>query len=154
LAVALLEEKGFRREDFARLHPGGSIGRKLLTPVSEVMERDKLPVLHKNDTMKHAIVLLAERRGIAIMLDDAGRVAGVMTAGDLTRAMEREGNIMSVPVENILNRTPKLARNDELATAVVYRMETHGIMAMPVVDAQNTLVGVTHLHDLMRARLA
>lgn len=154
LAVALLEEKGFRREDFARLHPGGSIGRRLLTRVSEIMERDRLPVLHRKDTMKQAIVLLAERRGIAIMLDDANRVAGVMTAGDLTRAMERGGDIMAVPVEKILNPAPKLARNDELATAVVYRMETHGIMAMPVVDAGNTLVGVIHLHDLMRARLA
>ena len=154
LAVALLEEKGFRREDFARLHPGGSIGRRLLTSVAEIMERDRLPVLHRADTMKQAIVLLAERRGIAIMLDDAGRVAGVMTAGDLTRAMEREPDIMAVPVEKIVNRTPKLARNDELATAVVYRMETHGIMSMPVVDAQDRMVGVIHLHDLMRARLA
>ncbi|HEX7938724.1 MAG TPA: KpsF/GutQ family sugar-phosphate isomerase [Gemmatimonadaceae bacterium] len=154
LAVALLEEKGFRREDFARLHPGGSIGRRLLTQVSELMEVDRLPVLHRKDTMKQAIVLLAERRGIAIMLDDRDCIAGVMTAGDLTRAMERGGDIMAVPVEKILNRTPKLARNDELATAVVYRMETHGIMAMPVVDAEDKLVGVVHLHDLMRARLA
>jgi arabinose-5-phosphate isomerase len=154
LAVALLEEKGFGREDFARLHPGGSIGRRLLTPVSDVMERDRLPVLRRADTMKQAIVLLAERRGIAIMLDESGSVSGVMTSGDLTRAMERESDVMAVPVEKILNRTPKLARNDELATAVVYRMETHGIMAMPVVDAAGKLVGVIHLHDLMRARLA
>jgi len=154
LAVALLEEKGFRREDFARLHPGGSIGRRLLTAVAEVMEQERLPVLHRTDTMRQAIVLLAERRGIAIMLDDRERVAGVMTAGDLTRAMEREADIMNVPVAKILNPTPKLARNDELATAVVYRMETHGIMAMPVVDADDKLVGVIHLHDLMRARLA
>src|SRR6185295_18659 len=77
LAVALLEEKGLRREDFARLHPGGSIGRRLLTPVSEIMEDDRLPVLKRSDTMKQAIVLLAERRGIAIMQDDAGRVAGI-----------------------------------------------------------------------------
>jgi arabinose-5-phosphate isomerase len=154
LAVALLEEKGFRREDFARLHPGGSIGRRLLTQVSEIMEREKLPVLHAKDTMKQAIVLLAERRGIAIMLDESDRITGVMTAGDLTRAMERGGDVMIVPVEKILNRTPKVARNDELATAVVYRMETHGIMAMPVVDSAEKLVGVIHLHDLMRARLA
>lgn len=154
LAVALLEEKGFKREDFARLHPGGSIGRKLLTQVSDVMERDRLPVLHRKDTMKQAIVLLAERRGMAIMLDDAERVAGVMTAGDLTRAMEREVDIMSQPVDKILNPKPKLARHNELASAVVYRMEQHGIMAMPVVDDRERLVGVVHLHDLMRAGLA
>ena len=154
LAVALLEEKGFRREEFARLHPGGSLGRQLLTRVSEIMERDQLPVLRQGGTMRQAIVLLAERRGIAIMLDEQERVAGVMTAGDLTRTMEREEDILSVPVSKVLNAQPKVARHNELASAVVYRMETHGIMAMPVLDDDDRLAGVIHLHDLMRARLA
>src|SRR5437762_2684328 len=87
LAVALLEEKGFQREDFARLHPGGALGRRLLTQVQEIMETERLPVLRAGDTMRQAIVLLAERRGIAIMLDGGGKVVGVMTAGDLTRMM-------------------------------------------------------------------
>lgn len=154
LAVALLEEKGFRREDFARLHPGGSIGRRLLTQVSEIMETERLPVLRAGDTMRQAIVLLAERRGIAIRVDADTRVVGVMTAGDLTRTMEREADILSVAVDQVLNRAPKVARHNELASAVVYRMETHGIMSMPVVDADDRLAGVVHLHDLMRARLA
>jgi arabinose-5-phosphate isomerase len=154
LAVALLEEKGFRREDFARLHPGGSLGRRLLTHVSEIMERDRLPVLREGDTMRQAIVLLAERRGIAIMLEEDERVLGVMTAGDLTRMMEREEDILATPVEMVLNRSPKIARHNELASAVVYRMETHGIMAMPVLGDDDRLVGVIHLHDLMRARIA
>lgn len=154
LAVALLEEKGFKREDFARLHPGGAIGRRLLTHVEEIMERERLPVLHPGDTMRQAIVLLAERRGIAIMLDKNERLVGVMTAGDLTRTMEREADILSVPVERVLNRTPKVARHNELASAVVFRMEQHGIMSMPVLDDGDALVGVIHLHDLMRARLA
>ncbi len=118
------------------------------------MERDRLPVLHPGDTMKQAIVLLAERRGIAIMLDGGERVAGVMTAGDLTRTMEREADVLAVPLERVLNRTPKLARHNELASAVVYRMEQHGIMSMPVLGDGDRLVGVVHLHDLMRARLA
>jgi arabinose-5-phosphate isomerase len=154
LAVTLLEEMGFTRDKFAALHPGGSIGRKLLTSVADVMERDRLPVLRAGDTMRQAIVLLAERRGIAIMLDDAGKVLGVMTAGDLTRMMEREENILKVPLERVLNRTPKVARHDELASAVVFVMEKHGIMSMPVLGADDRLVGVVHLHDLMRARLA
>lgn len=154
LAVALLEEKGFKREDFARLHPGGSIGRRLLTRVEDVMERDRLPVLHAGDTMRQAIVLLAERRGIAILLDKSEHLVGVMTAGDLTRMMEREADILTVPVDRILNRSAKVARHNELASAVVYRMEEHGIMAMPVLGDADRLVGVVHLHDLMRARLA
>lgn len=153
LAVALLEMKGFRREDFARLHPGGSLGRRLLTRVSDVMVKDNLPVLNAGDTMRTAIMMLAERRGIAIQVDSYRHVAGLMTAGDLTRVMEREADILSVPVERVLKRTPKVARHDELASAVVFRMEQHGIMSMPVVDEADRLVGVVHLHDLMRARV-
>ena len=154
LAVALLEEKGFRREDFARIHPGGSLGRKLLTPISELMVTDDLPLLRESDTMREAIVLLAERRGIAIVADDRRCILGVVTTGDLTRLMEREENVFGVRAADVMTRTPKVARRDELASAVVYRMETHGIIAMPVVDEEQRVVGVAHLHDLMRARVA
>jgi arabinose-5-phosphate isomerase len=153
LAVALLEEKGFRREDFARLHPGGTLGRRLLTKVEELMITEPLPVLSLDATVREAIVCIAELRGIAIVVDGARHVAGVMTGGDLTRLMEREEAIMSLRVADVMNRTPKLARRDELASAVVYRMETHGIMSMPVVDEREQLVGIVHLHDLMRARV-
>ena len=153
LAVALLDVKGFRREDFARLHPGGSLGRKLLTRVQDLMQRDNLPILRAGDTMRQAIVLLAEKRGIAMQLDENDRLAGLMTAGDLTRMMERETDILSLTVDRVLTRAPKTARADELASAVVFRMEQHGIMAMPVVDDDRHLVGVVHLHDLMRARV-
>ena len=153
LAVALLEERGFRREDFARLHPGGTLGRRLLTKVEELMLTDKLPVVGLNATMRDAIVCIAELRGLAVVVDDARRVVGVVTGGDLTRLMERVENVMSVPVTDVMNRSPKLARRDELASAVVYRMETHGIMSMPVVGHDDHLVGVVHLHDLMRARV-
>lgn len=154
LAVTLLDQKGFTREKFAALHPGGSIGKQLLMYVRDVMERERLPVLHAGGTMREAIVLLGERRGIAILVDGKHHVVGVMTAGDLTRAMEREDNILAVPVEQVLNRAPKTARHDDLASAVVFRMEKHGIMSMPVLDDHEKLVGVVHLHDLMRARLA
>ena len=154
LAVALLEEKGFTRERFAALHPGGSIGAQLLMNVEGVMERANLPVLRQGDSMLRAIELLGERRGIAIMVDRDDHIVGVMTAGDLTRAMESGDDVRQLPVERILIRTPKVARHDELASAVVFRMEKHGIMAMPVLGADDRLVGVVHLHDLMRARLA
>jgi arabinose-5-phosphate isomerase len=154
LAVALLEEKGFQREDFARLHPGGSLGRRLLVRVAEVMETRDLPVLDASATLRQAIVLLAERRGIAIAVDGARRVAGLLTAGDLTRLMERIEAVLEIPMGEVMTRAPKMARAGELASAVVYRMETHGIMAMPVINDDEELVGVVHLHDLMRARVA
>lgn len=150
LAVALLLEKGFRKEDFARLHPGGALGRRLLTRVRDVMERDGLPMLPRDATMREAVVLLAARRGIVIVVEQS-RVSGVVTAGDLTRLLERERDVLTVPVTQVMTSAPRVARDDELGSAVVHRMETHGIMAMPVVDEAGLLVGVVHLHDLMRA---
>lgn len=153
LAVALLQEKGFQKEDFARLHPGGALGRRLLTRVRDVMEVDRLPVLSAQATMREAVVLLAERRGLAIVVEQS-RVIGVVTAGDLTRLLEREADVLSVPVSRVMNPSPRLARDHELGSAVVHRMETQGIMAMPVLDEAAQLVGVVHLHDLMRAGAA
>lgn len=151
LAVVLLERKAFRREDFARLHPGGALGRQLLTRVSDVMVTSPLPALPPNAPMREAVVQMAERRGTVAIVDDQRRVLGVVTAGDLTRLMERERDFMDVRVETIMTRTPKVARDTELGSAAVYRMQQHGIMAMPVVDQGEHLVGMVHLHDLMRA---
>jgi arabinose-5-phosphate isomerase len=151
LAVTLLERKGFTSEAFARLHPGGSLGRKLLTRVSDVMERDRLPMLGPEATMREAVVLMAERRGTVAVVDGETRVLGVVTAGDLTRLMERDEDVFSVPVSRIMTTSPKVARESELGSAVVYRMERHGIMAMPVLNAEERMVGMVHLHDLMRA---
>jgi arabinose-5-phosphate isomerase len=154
LAIALLEEKGFAAEDFARLHPGGAIGRRLLTRVSDVMVTDRLPILFESATMRDAVVQLAERRGISIVTEKSGAVAGVITTGDLSRLMEHEENVFPVSVTRVMNRTPKVAHADELGSAVVYRMETHGIIAMPVLNGNEQVVGVIHLHDLMRAGVA
>lgn len=154
LAVAILERKGFQRADFARLHPGGSLGRKLLMRVREVMETDRLPLLPPSSTMREAVVWLAERRGIVVVVTPERRVAGVFTAGDLTRLLERTSDIFGVTLESVMTRTPKVATTEELASTVVYRMEQNGIMAMPVVDSDGAAVGVVHLHDLMRAGLA
>lgn len=151
LAVAVLERKGFRREDFARLHPGGSLGRKLLLRVRDLMETQRLPLLPPTATMREAVVWLAERRGIVVATTDDGQVAGVFTAGDLTRLLERTSDIFGIPLESVMTRTPKVAAAEELASAVVYRMEQIGIMAMPVIDESKRVVGVVHLHDLMRA---
>ena len=154
LAVALLEHKGFRREDFARLHPGGSLGKKLLTTVAEVMESEHLPVLPVTASMRDAIVPLAERRGLVVLSTGDGVVSGVVTAGDLARLLERSTDPFAVPVADVMSRAPRLAHADELASGVVFRMERFGIMAMPVLDGDERLVGIVHLHDLLRAGVA
>jgi arabinose-5-phosphate isomerase len=154
LAVALLQEKGFKREDFARLHPGGALGRQLLTRVSDVMLRDDLPLLTLRATMREAVVHMAERRGIAVVVDGAGRLQGVVTTGDLTRLMEKTTDIWALPVEDVMTRTPKVTGPDELASAIVFLMQQHGIMSMPVLADDRRVVGVVHLHDLMRSGAA
>lgn len=151
LAVALLLHKGFTREDFARLHPGGSLGRKLTLRVRDVMLAEDLPTLTETATMRHCVVLLAEKRGTVAVLDAQHRVIGVVTSGDLTRLMERQEQFLDVPVAQVMNRNPKLIDPDSLAAAAVYQMETHGIMALPVVTADQRIAGIVHLHDLLRA---
>jgi arabinose-5-phosphate isomerase len=154
LAVALLSMRGFSRDDFARLHPGGTLGRKLTLRVRDVMLREDLPKLGAEAPMRQCIVLLAGKRGTVAIVDSEDRVVGVVTAGDLTRLMERTDAIFDVPVADVMTRTPRVTTEETLAAAAVYQMETHGIMALPVVDGDQELVGIVHLHDLMRAGAA
>jgi arabinose-5-phosphate isomerase len=151
LAVALLQSRGFSRDDFARLHPGGALGRKLTLRVRDVMVSDDYPSLPPDAAMRQCVVLLAEKRGTVPIVDAAGKVVGVVTSGDLTRRMERQEDIFDTPVSEVMNPTPKTVAVGELAAAAVYIMEKHGIMALPAVDEAGHLRGMLHLHDLLRA---
>jgi arabinose-5-phosphate isomerase len=154
LAVTVLEIKGFRREQFAALHPGGALGRKLLLRVGDVMLTRELPLLTAERPMRECIVLLAEKRGTVAVVDDTGTLLGVVTAGDLTRLMERTDQVLDVPVRDVMTQAPKTTRPDELGSAAVHVMERHGVMALPVIDLERRVVGIVHLHDLMRAGAA
>src|SRR5207244_3276649 len=134
LAVTLLEVKGFRREDFAALHPGGTLGRNLLLRVADVMLDRDVPTLGPERPMRECVVLLAEKRGTVAVVDGAGSLVGVVTAGDLTRLMERTDQFLDIPVGDVMTRTPKTTTPDVLAGAAVQVMEHHGIMALPVLD--------------------
>jgi arabinose-5-phosphate isomerase len=148
LAIALLGVKGFRREDFAALHPGGSLGRKLLLRVRDVMLQPGRP-LSLDATMRDAVVSLARDRGLAMIVHN-GRLAGVLTTGDLTRQAERDPRFLERPVREVMTRSPKTASPEDLAAAAVGTMQRHGVIVLPVVD-DGTILGVVHLHDLMRA---
>jgi arabinose-5-phosphate isomerase len=152
LAVALLELRGFGREDFAALHPGGRLGRGLLLRVADVMQ-SPAGVVTPETVMREVTVTLARHRGLAIVMED-GILAGVITAGDLTRLVERNGDFLGLPAGMVMTRTPRATQPDALAAAVVGAMERQGIMAMPVLSERGGLVGVVHLHDLMRAGAA
>jgi arabinose-5-phosphate isomerase len=152
LAVALLERKGFGREDFAALHPGGRLGRRLLLRVADVM----VPAEHRlgpGASMRDVVVVLAHGRGIAPIVE-GGTLVGVITAGDLTRLIEREGDHLDLTAAEVMTRTPRVMQADDLAAAAVGQMERQAIVAAPVLDESQQLVGVVHLHDLLRAGAA
>src|SRR5881409_2940547 len=154
LAVTLLEVKGFRREQFAALHPGGTLGKNLLLRVADVMLTTDVPKLLPDRPMRECVVLLAEKRGTVAVVDDAGSLIGVVTAGDLTRLMEKTDQFLDLPVGKVMTQTPKATTPDELAGAAVRVMEQHGIMALPVLDGGRKVLGIVHLHDLMKAGAA
>lgn len=152
LAMALLERKGFRSEDFAALHPGGRLGRRLLLRVRDVMV-EAGHALPTDATMRRVVVALAHGRGLAPLV--AGdRLAGVITTGDLTRLVERERDYLDTPAEQVMTRAPRTVHVDDLGSSALGLMERHGIVALPVLDADERLVGVVHLHDLLRAGAA
>ena len=154
LAVALLEVKGFRRDQFAALHPGGALGRNLLLRVADVMLTADVPTLLPDRPMRECVVLLAEKRGTVAIVDPGGGLVGVVTAGDLTRLMEKTNHFLDLPVGQVMTKTPKATTPDELAGAAVRVMEQHGIMALPVLDGGRKVIGIVHLHDLMKAGAA
>lgn len=153
LALVVLQLKGFRAEDFAVLHPGGALGRKLTLRVSDVMVVDA-PWLGSEARMRESIAPLAEQRGTLAIVDGERRVVGVLTAGDLTRLMERDPDFLDRPVTEVMTRDPKTAHPDELGSAAVHRMERYGVMALPVMAEDGRLLGIVHLHDLLRAGAA
>ncbi len=154
LAVTLLEVKGVRREDFAALHPAGALGRALLLRVADVMVTQQVPTLAPDRPMRECVVLLAQRRGTVAVVNGTGELAGVVTAGDLTRLMERQPDFLDLPVRDVMTKSPHTTEPGELAGAAVRVMEQHGIMALPVLGDGRRVVGMVHLHDLMKAGVA
>ena len=153
LAVALLEARGFSADDFARTHPGGALGRRLLVRVRDVMHAgDALPRVGLDATLKEALFEMTRKGlGMTAVVDDAGRVAGLFTDGDLRRTLEHPLDLQQAKIAELMTRNPKTIRADELAAAAVERMETLKINGLLVVDTDNTLVGALNMHDLLRA---
>ncbi len=155
LAVALLDARGFREEDFARSHPGGSLGRRLLTHVRDIMRTgDDVPAVTA-DLLLPAALLEVTRKGMAMtaIVDDARRVVGIFTDGDLRRLIERGMDYSKTPVREVMNAKPRVISPDQLAVEAVDLMETFRINQVLVTEADGTLAGALHIHDLTRAKV-
>ena len=155
LAVVLLDARGFRPEDFARSHPGGALGRKLLTHVSDVMRSgDAVPrVLPEASFSELMREMSAKGLGSAAVVDGAGQVLGIFTDGDLRRRIEAGADLRTATAAQVMHATPRRIAPDALAVNAAEMMETHGITSVLVTDASQHLVGIVHIGDLMRAKV-
>ncbi len=153
LAVALLDARGFSADDFARTHPGGSLGRRLLVHVRDVMHHgDALPRVDHDATLKAALFEMTQKGlGMTAVVDAAGKVAGLFTDGDLRRALEQPLDLQQARIADLMTRNPKTIRADELAVAAVEKMDTLKINGLLVVDDTGALVGALNMHDLLKA---
>jgi arabinose-5-phosphate isomerase len=155
LAIALLDARGFGKDDFARSHPGGSLGRRLLTHVGDVMRTgDDVPSVSERSTLAEAVIEISRKRmGMTSVVDDAGRITGLFTDGDLRRALERGIDIRATSVTAVMTKGPRTIRPEALAVEAVEIMERTKSTQLPVVDAAGILVGALNIHDLFRAKV-
>jgi len=153
LAVALFEKRGFRAEDFAVLHPGGRLGRRLLLRVRDLMHMgDEMPIVSEETLMRDAVLEISSKRlGMTAVIDGGGRVAGIITDGDLRRGLEKYRDLLERPAKACMTRYPKIIDRDELAARAVQVMEKHKITSLLIVDGAGRPDGVVHLHDILRA---
>jgi arabinose-5-phosphate isomerase len=153
LAVALLDARGFGAEDFARSHPGGALGRKLLTHVGDVMNT-AMPTLPESAMVPVALAAMTQGgMGMVVVLDAAGKVSGIFTDGDLRRAMERLGDLRATPVSAVMTRQPRRIGARRLAVEAVEMMEAQRINQLLVTDDNEELCGALNMHDLFRAKV-
>jgi arabinose-5-phosphate isomerase len=153
IAVALLKHRGFTEEDFARSHPGGSLGRRLLLHVEDVMRRGKdVPKVSAHTPLAQGLVEMSRKGlGMTAIVDADGHLLGIFTDGDLRRSFDRQVDVHATRMDEVMTRGGKAIGPKALAAEAVHLMEEHRITALPVVDADGILVGALNVHDLLRA---
>ncbi len=156
LAVAVLDARGFTADDFARSHPGGRLGRRLLIHVGDIMRTgDAMPSIHADALLRDGLVEISRKGlGMVVICDTEGHIEGVFTDGDLRRSLDRGLDIHQLTIGEVMTRNGFTARPGWLAVEALQLMETHRINALPVADEELRLVGALNMHDLLRAGVA
>ena len=156
LAVALLDARGFSEDDFALSHPGGSLGKKLLLRLEELMHKgERLPCVTAEKTIIDALMEISSKGlGMTAIVDQQGKLAGIFTDGDLRRVLDARVDVYQTPIGEVMTRKCKTAHPDMLAAEALNLMETFKISGLIVVDESNTPVGALNMHDLLQAGIA
>jgi arabinose-5-phosphate isomerase len=153
LTVALMKERGFRTEDYARFHPGGNLGRALLTRVEDVMVKDNLPTITETSNMKDVIgVMTSGRQGVAVVVDEKQRVVGIITDGDLRRAVNKYENIFSLKAQDIMTKDSKTIGKDLKLYEAEKVFNRYEIITLIVADDEGKLLGLLQLYDIEKPR--
>ncbi|MBL1142270.1 MAG: KpsF/GutQ family sugar-phosphate isomerase [Proteobacteria bacterium] len=155
IAIALLEARGFSEDDFALSHPGGTLGRRLLLHVSEIMHTgDGIPKVSENALLSEALIEMSQKGlGITTIVDNDENILGIFTDGDLRRALDSNIDVKTCQVKDVMTKNGKSISPDSLAASALALMESHSINALVVVDDDNKLTGILNMHDLLRARV-
>jgi arabinose-5-phosphate isomerase len=153
LAIALLEERNFSSEDFALLHPGGQLGRKLILKVSDIMHSgNEIPKVAEDTGIKEVILEMTSKRlGTTTVVNQKGELVGIFTDGDLRRVVERTDNIFSLKAKQVMSKNPKTISADELAVKALNLMESYSITSLVITNGKKEPVGIVHLHDILKA---
>lgn len=151
LAIALLKAKNFTKEQFAFYHPGGTLGKRLTLKVEEIMTKgENVPVVHQDIDLHSAILVMTSKRlGATCVVDDDNKLVGIITDGDLRRAMEKFPNLSALIAKDVMGKNPKSIKPDVLASYAIQLMETYKITQLICVDDENHPIGMIHLHDLV-----
>lgn len=150
IAVALLQLKGFTADDFAKYHPGGTLGRKLYMRVIDLLQKEKTPLVNEEDDIKKVILEISAKRLGATAVERNGKILGIITDGDLRRMLERNENLSQIKAKDIMSLQPKTIQAEELAVNAFYLMEKYKITQLLVMQ-EDKYIGMIHLHDLFQA---
>lgn len=155
LAVSLLSLRNFKPEDFALSHPGGSLGRRLLTRVSDVMHSgEKLPIVNEQASLKEVVVEISKKGlGLVAVVNDDNILAGVITDGDLRRVLDNDNDIRTLVATDIMIKNPKVMFADDMAVEAVTLMDKHKITGLLVINSKQEVIGAFNMHDLFKAKL-
>ena len=156
IAICLLRKRGFTKEDFLMFHPSGALGKGILYKVDELMIKgDRLPVINQNIDFREAVKFISNMKlGCTLVVDDFNKLTGILTDGDIRRIILNHVSVDNLLVKDVMTKNPRTIKGSEFAASALQLMEKHSITSLAIVDTDNTPIGLIHIHDLLRAKVA